>query len=397
MLTEPLRFNGLSINDHIGDTWYVAPAALGGSDSNNGKSPNFPFLTITYAISQAAAGDQIIIAGGDYTESVTVNKDYLTLRGQVGAIIFGTLTASSNHYVLDTLVVYPTAAVGMALSGNFGVIKGTRVIGTPTSAYVVTGFNNLIVDSYAFGYSVVGYDVSEGNTLRQAITALPAGAARGFRINASAYDGCLLEDCISAGNSISGYEVGSSTTACILKNCSSGSGDGPLVDNGGGTTWPGYTFDDEIIKEITFAGTSIHNLFEVTGSVRLSDFYGEVTTVIPATVSNLHLEVYSTNGTEDITDSPGVNISGLVAGALLVRNTVSTENIDVANPSGGPATAEVLGTGAVNPPSGTSIDIVADPGATTYVRVNCSAALASGAIKWHCRWRPLGTGFLRPV
>lgn len=387
-------------DDFIGNTWYVAPAALGGSNSNNGQLPNYPFLTITYAITQAEAGDRIFIAGGTYAENVTVNKDHLSLLGQVYVIINGTLTITSDYNTIDTMVANPTAAAGIVLSGNYGILRETRaggVGGTPTNGYEVTGFNNLIEDSYSVGYSGIGYDIASGNTVINGIAVLPTGAAQGFRVNAGVSGGCLLENCKSVGNSISGYEVQASVESCVIKDCSSGSGDGSRIDNGASTTWPGYSFDDEITKVITFAGDSIHNIFKVTGAVRLSDLFGVVTTTIPVTSSNLHIDLYSTNGTVDITDAPGVDISGVVAGALIVRNTISTDNIDLANPDGTPAAAEVLGPGATNPPSGTSIDIVEDDSADTYVRVNCSASLASGAIQFYCKYRPLGMGFLEPA
>ena len=129
----------------------------------------------------------------------------------------------------------------------------------------------------------------------------------------------------------------------------------------------------------------------MTGAVRIKNLHGTVETVIPNTASNIHLEAYSTGGTADITDAPGVDIDSAVAGAILVRNGPATSALALADPNGAPKVEE---NASFNSPS-TEIDVVADNGATTYVRLVLSAALASGAIDWHCHWEPLSdSGFL---
>jgi len=44
------------------------------------------------------------------------------------------------------------------------------------------------------------------------------------------------------------------------------------------------------------------------------------------------------------------------------------------------------------------VNIIADADQDTYIRVNLTAALASGAIHWHCHYMPISDdGFVEPA
>ncbi len=58
-------------------TWYVATT---GSDTTGDGSFGNPWRTIQYAVDQSSSGDTIVVAAGQYDESVTVDKS-LTLEG----------------------------------------------------------------------------------------------------------------------------------------------------------------------------------------------------------------------------------------------------------------------------------------------------------------------------
>ena len=62
-------------------TYYVATAANGGNNGNTGTEAS-PWLTLTYAVSQANSGDTIIIGPGTYSSDaeITIN-DPLTIQG----------------------------------------------------------------------------------------------------------------------------------------------------------------------------------------------------------------------------------------------------------------------------------------------------------------------------
>jgi len=55
-------------------TYYVAPSASGGSDSNAGTLAA-PFETLQYAINQLSAGDVLYIREGIYRETITIDED----------------------------------------------------------------------------------------------------------------------------------------------------------------------------------------------------------------------------------------------------------------------------------------------------------------------------------
>jgi len=152
----------------------------------------------------------------------------------------------------------------------------------------------------------------------------------------------------------------------------------------------------EIYKLITFAGIPTeYNIFQLTGAVRIGDIHGHVDTIIEAVASTVYLQLYSTApSTVDISDNAGTQLNGIVVGSLLSRNAPSTSILDLAEPDGAAKMSE--NTNWRDPI--TYIDIVADDSNPTYIRLVLSAALASGAIHWHCRWQPLSEdGLLVPV
>ncbi|MDG2173078.1 MAG: DUF1565 domain-containing protein [Flavobacteriaceae bacterium] len=63
----------ISLNS-FSSTYYVAPSASGGSNSNNG-SISSPWETITYALTQLSAGDTLYLREGTYRETITITQD----------------------------------------------------------------------------------------------------------------------------------------------------------------------------------------------------------------------------------------------------------------------------------------------------------------------------------
>ena len=56
-------------------TYYVAPSASGGSNSNSGTTLAAPFETLQYAVNQLSAGDILYIRAGTYRETITIDED----------------------------------------------------------------------------------------------------------------------------------------------------------------------------------------------------------------------------------------------------------------------------------------------------------------------------------
>jgi hypothetical protein len=78
-------------NDFLLGDWYVKP---GGRDSNDGRSINSAFATITHASEVAKAGDNIIIKAGEYSERVEIKSSGqrgkpISYIGEIGTVFNG--------------------------------------------------------------------------------------------------------------------------------------------------------------------------------------------------------------------------------------------------------------------------------------------------------------------
>ena len=378
-----------------GEIWYVNKGT--GADTNGGHKPDDAFETIGAGITACSAGDAITIKAGTYTETgLDLNLDYVELWCEMGVIIdpaSGTaLTISGNSCkVMGMHKVTPDSAeIGVLVSGDECHIEHGKVVGG-TNGYQVTGTGNMLIDCAAAFQSVISFDIQGTQTRVTSCKTAGNTTSTGYKISGGVDTG-VLNGCTSVGHQTSGYYIDTGSSGWTILNCSSGSGDGPKRDIDDVNVWANYRYDDDVSKIITFAGAATtYNIFTITGAVRVIGLFGHVETELPATSSTLYLQAFSSNGTADITDAPGANVQSLPVGAILVRNSNATVAIDIANPAAGPAVAE--NTSTKDPES--IIDVVADIGATTYIRLVISSALASGAIHFHCKYEPLSeTGFL---
>jgi len=73
LLTYILIFSFIQLFSQT--TYYVAPSASGGSNSNAGTSLAAPFETLAHAIDQLTAGDILYIREGTYRETITIDED----------------------------------------------------------------------------------------------------------------------------------------------------------------------------------------------------------------------------------------------------------------------------------------------------------------------------------
>ena len=84
-------------------TYYIKPAANGGSDSNNGLSPSTAWQTIQKAlgVTGIASGDTVYIAPGVYSEAVTIGGTYSTPTYVIGnptaSLFTGVAPGNVNH------------------------------------------------------------------------------------------------------------------------------------------------------------------------------------------------------------------------------------------------------------------------------------------------------------
>lgn len=388
----------LRVPNFGGRIWYINKGA--GADTNSGKFSVDAFETIGAALGVAGPGDALNVKAGTYTETgLDLNLAGLEMWCEIGVLLdpaSGTaLTVSgASSKVTGDLKITPDigAEIGLIVSGAECQLDGVKVL-YGTDNIRVTGAG-VILRRCASGFPSSGnaaYDIQGAQGRFIDCNCVGNTSSYGFLINSGADTG-VLENCTSAGNQTSGFHIATGSKDWTILYCSSGAGDGRWVDIDHANVWSGFEYADTIHKVTTFAGVdTTYDIFTLTGAVRISEIYGTVETVIPNTASTIHLELSGSGSTVDITDSPGVDIDQAVAGAVLVRNGPSTEGLDLADPNSTPALAE--NTTWKDPK--TAIDIVrADDGATV-VRLVLSAALASGAIDWHCKWEPLSdNGFL---
>jgi len=238
-----MSYFGLSRTRHIpqygNSIWYVSAS---GSDSNNGQSPETPFLTIGHAVDVASAGDMISVTSGTYAEAVDLNKNGLNLCAESNASINGSVTVSANACIIEGIIVAAVAEVAFSITGNQCRLVGCKAAGVPTTAFDIDGYYCELIDCIAAGYSVAGFDLSNyGCHLTSCIAQGAATATRGFYLSTNTADSNTFNECISIGNTTAGFEVVSGASKSVFNECVSGGKDGKRTDNGSNNVWASFT------------------------------------------------------------------------------------------------------------------------------------------------------------
>jgi hypothetical protein len=401
------KIDGLG-GEHVrlfsGTVYYVDSKMA--DDTGTGLTPATAKKTITAAITAATAGDGIEIKAGTYTEDIDLNKLGLEMWPELGTIVQGqaadqAVLISGNYCGIKcehgALRVNPISLkTGVKATGSWSYLTNVRVQGASiaTIGYDIVGSGCVLQDCRANNPLTAAFKIQGDMTrLDTCCTGgTTSNSSIGFWVTNSC-DKLRMRDCGSQGHATAGFQVDSGVTNAVFADCYSGGGDGARIDNGTNSVWSNYTFDDKPQKLITVDGITTHNIFKVTGAVRVSNIYAHVETITAATASNIHIEAYSENGTADMSLAPGNSIASLPAGALIVRNGPVTDALVIVDPTAGPAVEE---NASYRDPV-TTIDVVKDTGALTYIRLVLSAA-TSGALHWHCQYSPLSDdGFLEPV
>jgi len=388
----------LDRTEHIpkfgGAIWYVNKGA--GSDTNSGKRPDKAFETIGAGITAASAGDAISVKAGTYTEEgLDLNLTALELWCEIGVVIdpaAGTaLTLSGASCKLTGMhKITPAAgATGVAVSGSECHLDHGKIVGGAIGL-LITGTGTMIMDYASAMQTTTGYDIQGAQSRLTDCKTMGNAATIGYKINAGADTGALV-NCTSVGHQTSGYYIDTGSANFTLLNCSSGHGDGRNVDVDHANVWSDFHYDDIRHNPTTFAGApTTYNIFRLYGSVRIDSIYGHVETQIAATASTCHLSLYSAGGEVILSKiAGGPDLDGLIVGTLIYKSGDS-DIVLATNTSATPSLIEFSGRS-----SGAPIIVTADADQATYIRLNITAALASGEIDWHCHWEPLSDdGFL---
>ena len=387
-----------------GDVYYVSPTY--GNDNNDGLSPETELASASAATALMTTGDAVVLGAGTYTENINLDIANCEMWIELGAQIIPptgvALTVDGNFCRVEcpggALKITPASGcTGVVVNGNFCYLDEIRVaansLGTLGFDLVGDGIDARRIrcsSPQTAAFKVQGDKIK----LEDCCTGGDYAGSKGYWVTNSC-DKTRLINCGSQGHSGGGFYVDSGVTNGCFSECRSGGGDGRWVDSDHSCVWSDFTYDVEKHKSnILASGVTTYNLFEITGAVRVQDIFGSVKAAVANTSSTIYLQAYSTNGTADVTDAPGTQIQADPIGTVYIRNHDATVAITKAEPDSGPVVAE---SADYRDPK-TPIDIIADPGATTYLRLVLSDAVASGTIDWHIHWEPLDDdGFVETV
>lgn len=384
-----------------------------GNDANGGLSPADALATIGEAISQSSAGDAIRVGYGTYDEAgLDLNLTAMELWLESGCILqdsadgtvltvsgFGCVVRGSGNVRID-----PTGgATGILVSGGFCELENLRVNCNSVGAlgYDITGSGVELHFPRCSNPTTAAYKI-QGDTCAIFDGCTGGNAATiGYWVTNSA-DKYRICNCSSQGHGVAGFQVDAGCTNGVIYKFSSGGGDGRWVDTDRATVISELSYEDEEYKSITFtAGGGVggtgtnYNLFQVHGACRVFNIWGVVTTATPATNSVANLELYSTNASIDVTDAAGgPDMVSRVVGTVLARESVAGDPLEIGEPETTPALIENASFRDPRVP----VILIEDDSADTYLQLQLSVALASGAMEWHIQWAPVSAGgFVEPA
>jgi len=385
-----------------GTVYYVDGSQT--DDSGTGLTPSVAKKTIGAAMSIASAGDAITIKAGTYAEAVDMNLNGLELWPEIGTIIAptsGTPLTVSGHYCkvfceLGALRLNPVASgTGCIISGNWAYVHNVRVpCGSSAEiGFDITGDGCVLTDCRCSSPLTAAFKVQGDKVkLEDCCTGGEvADTSIGFWVTNSC-DKVRIKDCGSQGNSTSGFQIDAGCTNGAVDNSYSGRGDGRWVDNNHSAVWSDFHFDDVVDFSLEFdgSGATSANIFKITGTVLVYEFYGTVETVLSADIGNGYLQLYDGTNTVDITDAPGPSFNSLGVGSHIHKVDDATVVLEIEDSSQCRLYEDATKFG-----EDPHFQLTAKNGADTYVRFVYSDTGTSGEIDWYCKWKPLSEdGFL---
>ena len=230
-----------------GDIWYVSKT---GSDSNNGKSPLTPKLTIKATVTASVAGDAISIKAGTYDEiDLVIANAGTELWAEIGVLIANSdagggtcIQVTGATCRLRGIVVQQSGQIGFDIDGA-GCFLEDCTATDATIAFDIDGAQTTLVRCKDQDATVTGFDIATAsNLLFLCSSVADATASRGFYLSNAAANKNLLYQCVSTGNTTAGYEVIADCAYNVFTFCTSGGKDGNRVDLGKSTQWAACEF-----------------------------------------------------------------------------------------------------------------------------------------------------------
>ena len=412
--TEVAGITGVVDPRLMAGTPYYVDAAMANNDAD-GTTPEKAKQTINAAIGVGGAGDIIIIKAGIYAENVVMDVASMELWPELGTRI----TPATGDCISIQAAFCKIWQPGGSLFLVPGV-NGTGVVTTAagTNAYVSDVRTNC-ASTADYGYDIVGLGTVLNNC-RCADALLAAVKIQGSKTSAinCCIGGTVTDDsigfwitnsatkvrikvCGSQGYAAAGFQIDAGVSNAVIEGCNSGGGDGCRIDNGTNTTWPDYSFDDVVTKTNTLSATGAetveYNLFQLTGSVKIRNLFGHVTTTLTGTNTDCFLEIWSANGRDRISkDGAGNTLGQLAIGSLVMKLDKEDKVLVVADVSAGPKMIDQ--TDIKEEGFRLVQDMTGGVPVDTFIRfVHTCAAGGTGAFHWHALWDDIGEGCLKPV
>jgi len=187
-------------------TYYVSPT---GNDSAPG-TVNQPFLTIAKAYSVTVVGDTILVRGGTYTVTTTINLS----KSGTSASKYYLLAYPGERPILDcSSMAVNGSNRGIKLSGSYWYIKGLDVKGAGDNGMILSGSHNIIEFCAFYENSDTGLQMGSGASDNQVINCdsfynvdPSEGNADGFAPKLDVGTGNYFYGCRSWQNSDDGWD-----------------------------------------------------------------------------------------------------------------------------------------------------------------------------------------------
>ncbi|WP_029136333.1 right-handed parallel beta-helix repeat-containing protein [Nakamurella lactea] len=321
-----------------GNTWYVDQATgIGGSGC--GQAPPTACTTVSEALQQAADGDTILIAPGDYIETLVVSKS-VALQGtsRTGVVIQAEETDDTSTVTIGdaspVTVTVSTMTIHSDLFGHPAVLAKSASDVTlsdvtvtqrpddradPAQGVLVDGGSTATITDSTITGNAGGYGVgaSNGSTATLDNTTVKGNAGSGVQVGALAGDPGQPSTVTITNSDITENAIGVS----VIAGTATITG-GTLADNKG----PGLTVAGDGTADVT--GTSITGNYLGLGGT----FNGGIVVQ------------------DGVVTATGVTISGNSSGAMIGSGSLSlTDSVvkDNGNPDRDPDTTNGVGIGGL--------------------------------------------------
>lgn len=248
--------------------WYVndestigdALTSSVGNDTNPGTSAA-PFLTITFAIATASAGDTIYVDAGTYNGDVFITKA-LTLRGVKFGIPAGPAAnpvgRGTNETVIGNGGMYYGQSVDNITVDGFTIDLGLGIRGIEARGFNTVVINNIVIGSINPLVQQIGISTRANGPLRLHRYFVRNNNVKGCR-NGFLFDGNLEDPSeftsnYASGCLNSGFQIVASENHIFRSNVSENNAVG-LITTRGNLTIEQNTFTNNTVAGIRLVGT----------------------------------------------------------------------------------------------------------------------------------------------